>query len=513
MPGGARVLPSRVSVRVPAFVVLLASAVAFAQPIDGLKDDQWVHTRAFATFGVATRESNQEFPEGATAIAGAALPRLLQAHLSGAFFPRRSLGVGFELHSDFGRVRQESTGLLLGQQTFKTSIAFAARWQPLLLLALEAHLGWGLGRLALIRPLAPPTAEFRLVTGPVVGVAATFDPTVHLTAQLYGRLETSLVSMSGASLTLGAQARYGLLELGPVELGLAASLEFYAGGWEGGGTVTAVNEGAWRVGLGPSLVGRRPAPVVEALRPAVAPSVVGRVTRADGAPLAGAKVSAVGREATTDAEGAFVLEGLPSGPVTLEAAAPAFKSASKPVVVTPGVSVEVALVLQAKTGPGRITGVVRAGPTQPLGGAKVTSGATSVRSSATGAFVLPQVGPGPVKVRVMLDGYTPADEVVQVPPEGAATLDVTLEVATSRTKAKIRGIVSSAAGPVAKATVRIVELKLKQSVKADGRFEAEVPGGRYTVVIEAARYATQTRVVEVADGDQAIFQIDLEQLR
>ena len=74
-------------------------------------------------------------------------------------------------------------------------------------------------------------------------------------------------------------------------------------------------------------------------------------------------------------------------------------------------------------------------------------------------------------------------------------------------------VISSAAGPVAKATVRVVELKLKQAVKADGRFEVEVPGGKYTLVIEAPKHVTQTKQVEVADGDQAIFQIELEKLR
>jgi serine/threonine protein kinase len=49
--------------------------------------------------------------------------------------------------------------------------------------------------------------------------------------------------------------------------------------------------------------------------------------------------------------------------------------------------------------------------------------------------------------------------------------------------------------------------------QADGRFEAEVLGGKYTLIIEAAKHVTQTRVVEVADGDQAIFQIELEKVR
>ncbi len=37
----------------------------------------------------------------------------------------------------------------------------------------------------------------------------------------------------------------------------------------------------------------------------------------------------------------------------------------------------------------------------------------------------------------------------------------------------------------------------------------KVPGGKYQVRIEARGYVPQTKTVEVADGDQAIFNIDM----
>jgi hypothetical protein len=58
-----------------------------------------------------------------------------------------------------------------------------------------------------------------------------------------------------------------------------------------------------------------------------------------------------------------------------------------------------------------------------------------------------------------------------------------------------------------------VELKLKLEVKADGRFSAEVPSGKYTLIIQSPGFVTQTHVVEVSGGDQAIFHAELERLR
>lgn len=502
-------------VRLPVFFALL-SAAAGAQPIGALQEGQWVHTRVFATVGVIGRQSEQVFPEGTTLIRGAQVPRPLSVHVSGAHFARPWLGVGYELRSELLAARELAGAALQGpvvpQQTIKAGAHLAFRWQQSLLLGLEGHLGWSLGSLGVIRPLAFPSAEFFAITGPVVGAAVTLDPTTRFTAQVYGRVELSLAALVGPAVTVGVQARYALVDVGPFELGLAFLAELTSGLWAAP-TVTSLNDGVWRLGLGPSLVGRRAPAPREVVEPTAAPSLTGRVTRSDGRAVPGAVVSAGGQTATSDAAGAFALFGLPPGPSTVTASTATLRPASVEVVVTPGTPVELTMVLAEKTGPGRITGVVSAGPDRPLAGAKVTSGATSVKTNATGEYVLEKVGPGPVKVRVLLDGYTPADEVVQVPPEASAKLDVTLEVATQRAKAKVRGLVSSVEGPVAKASVRIVELKLKQAVKADGRFEVEVPGGRYTLVIEAPRHVTQTRQLEVADGDQAIFQIELEKTR
>jgi hypothetical protein len=118
-----------------------------------------------------------------------------------------------------------------------------------------------------------------------------------------------------------------------------------------------------------------------------------------------------------------------------------------------------------------------------------------------------------VTVQVRAEGFTGADEVAQVPPGGAAQVDFTLTPKTVAVRATLRGLIRTKSGEAVKATVRVVELKLKLQVKADGRFSAEVPSGRYTLVIEARGFVTQTKSVEVSGGDQAIFHAELERLR
>jgi hypothetical protein len=358
------------------------------------------------------------------------------------------------------------------------------------------------------------------------GAQLFLEPWVPVTVQAGARLDVGLLNDTN-SLLFNLSARYGFFDFGPFNVGLTLQADLVliaatkATAPDGSNT-----DNSLRLTVGPSLVARAPRSAVGGgeVPQAIAPSVVGVVRGAQAQPLVGATVTAGSTKATTDENGRYELSGLAPGPATLTASAPGHKPATAQVIVTKGTPVERAFTLAPPTGPGRITGVVKAlapsqppGATEPVGApianATVTSGSASVTTNETGTFTLERVGPGPVKVKVTLQGYAAANEVVQVAPEATAQLDVMLEPVTARTKAKLRGVISSAAGPVAKATVRVVELKVKQAVKADGRFEADVPGGKYTLVIEAPKHVTQTRVVEVADGDQAIFQIELEKVR
>lgn len=498
--------------RLFALVFVLASS-ALAQPIRSLHEDQWVHTRTSLLGGGAFRGLVQDN----TTINAGAFTDTPSAQLLGTVFFRPWLGLNLEARSDFSYVRQRrADGTFVGEKIeqigFKSSLTAVFRWQPSLLFAAEAQVGFVAGRVAGISTTtlaSDPTALF----GVAGGINLVLEPLAQLSIVAGARGDLTFVAARSLGLTLTAQVRYGFVDLGAFNLGVAVAGDFSGVGFAPTSSLQTLNESVIRIGVGPSLVGRRAAPEAEKKPEVKAPSVVGKVTRSDGGSISGAKVSVGSITVASDDSGAFELSGLPSGPATVKATANGFRPASRDIVVTPGTPVVVSLELQTPTGPGRIAGVVKSKADKPLAGAKVVMGSVTVMTSATGSYTLEPAGPGPVKVVVSLDGFAPADESVQVQPESTATLDLTLEPLAQRTKAKLRGVISSAAGPVAKATVRIVELKLKQAVKADGRFEADVAGGKYTLVIEAPRHVTQTRVVEVADGDQAIFQIELEKAR
>ncbi len=496
--------------RLFALVFVLASS-ALAQPIRSLHDDQWVHTRVSLLGGVANRGLVQNVPDIATTIKAGSLTDTPSAQLLAAFFFRPWLGAQLEVRTDFSYVQRVGETKKVEQIGLKASAVATFRWQPSLLFAVEGQVGFAGGRVARLDPVAQSSIP-RGLFGPVLGANVVLEPLAQLSLLVGGRFDYSLITQTTIGLTFTGQVRYGFVDLGPFNLGLGAAAEWSRIQFVTGSQVDTT-ETVTRLTFGPSLVGRREAPPGEKKSVGEAPSVVGKVTRTEGGAITGAKVSVGSLTVSSDDSGAFELSGLPSGPATVKATANGFKPATRDIIVTPGTPVVVTLELQTPTGPGRITGVVKSKADKPLAGAKVVMGSVTVMTSASGSYTLEPAGPGPVKVVVSLDGYAAADESVQVIPESTATLDVTLEPLAQRTKAKIRGVISSAAGPVAKATVRIVELKLKQAVKADGRFEADVAGGKYTLVIEAPKHVTQTRIVEVADGDQAIFQIELEKAR
>ena len=182
--------------------------------------------------------------------------------------------------------------------------------------------------------------------------------------------------------------------------------------------------------------------------------------------------------------------------------------------VVDGKKTELALRLEALTGPGQLVGVVRASATgNPVPDATVTAGESPpVQTGADGTYRFENLGPGPVKVRFDAQGFTTAEEIAQVPPESAATLDVQLEALGKGSPATVRGLIRSRTGEALKASVVIKGLATKVQVTPEGRFFVTVPGGTYQFVISAPGYVTQTKKVVLADGDQAIVHTELQKV-
>jgi hypothetical protein len=226
---------------------------------------------------------------------------------------------------------------------------------------------------------------------------------------------------------------------------------------------------------------------------------------------AAATVSLDGRaDESLDAEGARVWS-TTAGEHRVQVKLPGHRTVTRTVLARAGEATLVEVTLEALTGPGALSGVVLSAATkQPVSGATVTVGTRSVQSNGSGQYAFASAGPGPVTVRVEAQGFTTAEEVVQVPPEQASTLDVALEKLGKGSPATVRGLVRSEQGEPLKASVVIKGVATKVTVNGEGRFVVTIPGGDYLFVISAPGYVAQTKKVTLADGDQAIFHCELQ---
>lgn len=297
-------------------------------------------------------------------------------------------------------------------------------------------------------------------------------------------------------------------------LDVGAHLEFGGESQQGTGTPAYRGFGV-RTALGLKVTFLPPRPLaVIGEKQQLATSVRVQVQLPDGAPALGASVSVDGTTAvTTDAKAELVLP-LKSGSHSATATLAGHRPATSTAQVPEGLETLLVIRLQALTGPGRLSGVVQAAATsKPVLDATVTVGdAPPVHTAADGAFVFAAVGPGPVKVRVEAQGFNTTEEVAQVPPEGAATLDVALEALGKGSPATVRGLIRSRTGEPLTASVVIKGLATKVPVTAEGRFVVTVPGGQYFFIISAPGYVSQTKKVVLADGDQAIFHTELQKV-
>jgi hypothetical protein len=435
-------------------------------------------------------------------------------HLSGAYFFNSFLGVNLEARGELFYATQKGT-TPVPQPGFEFTPAAAARWSPLSWLSVEGQLGWAFQLRSQIK--GGPSEQLTVFTGPSFGVALGLVPSPLFSAQLFFRAQPVAFALTTAEgfraqvFSGGAQFSVGALRLGVVQVGVAVTIELtnsHLVTLTGGGRQFAA-----RVGVGLSLQ-RAPEQVVVVPEPIVAARVTlsGHAQGADGAPLAGVVVSLDAENPVqTDEKGTFGFPEVAPGSHVLRARKEGFTAATQDVMVT-ATPTAVTLTLVAPNGPGRITGVVRS-KEGPIDRAALNAGLVTAVSDAEGHYVLEGVGPGPVKVLVRSSDFADAEEIAQVPPDAEASLDFTLVPKTSEVRATLRGLIRAKSGETVQATVRIVELKLKLAVKADGRFSAEVPSGKYTVIIEARGYLTQTKTVEVSGGDQAIFHAELEKTR
>jgi hypothetical protein len=520
--------------RVLALLLVAGALPAEAQFLSGSTGRLWL-----SGGGAVRLHEQSQWVAGATGVLteqpqvqlGAASPT--NFHLSAALFPHRFIGVDVEARGELFwgccdarlPVHRASDGAgVVFQPSMEASVSLVGRALPTSWLALEAHLGpqYALRSYVLPEFDADPTGfRTRSLLGPALTVAVVVAPVRAFQAMIYARgvaffAPGSAEFGSAGALSVGGQFSLGALQLGPLQAGIGPTVEYINGRVSTGPETTAGTRvytiSDFRFGLGVTLQQWVP-DVVSTVKTDAPKALVGRVTLQDGASAVDAKVTLDGtRSTTTDLNGRFTFEGVELGPHRLDAA----KDGVTPAIleVTLPVENDVVLKLGAPTGPGRITGVVKQ-PSGVLAGATLTAveAKVTVKSAADGSYALEKVGPGPVTVKVTADEFNDAEEVAQVAPGGVATLDFAMVPKAVAVQATLRGLIRAKSGEAVKATVRVVELKLKLQVKADGRFSADVPSGKYTLIIEARGYVTQTKTVEVSGGDQAIFHTELERSR
>ncbi|MCY1075565.1 carboxypeptidase regulatory-like domain-containing protein [Archangium lansingense] len=263
--------------------------------------------------------------------------------------------------------------------------------------------------------------------------------------------------------------------------------------------------------------GAREARVEEAAQPETGELVLSVVDAESGRPLPDARVvlTVGGMEQeprVAGADGRLTGVVLPRGEVLARVSAGGYVSAEERVTVPAGGRAErVVRVRQEppRVGSLRIT-VVDARSGGPLAGAAVSVGSTQVFTDATGRVRVEGLAPGPVEVNVSAEGFRAAQEAVVIVVGTRTELPVTLVSASKGALATLSGQVRGVRkGKPLRAWLVIPEAKLRRRTDVRGSFQVQLKQGRYRLIFSAPGHLSQTKVVTVREGEQAIFNVDL----
>lgn len=156
--------------------------------------------------------------------------------------------------------------------------------------------------------------------------------------------------------------------------------------------------------------------------------------------------------------------------------------------------------------------VVDARGGEPLQGASVSvPGRAALLTDAAGQVLLEALEPGPLEVKVSAVDFRAEQEVVNLIAGGETELGVPLTfVREGPVFATLSGQVrSTRKGRPLRAWLSIPEAKVRRRTDARGAFQLQLAQGRYRVIFSAPGHLSQTKVITVREGEQAIFNVDL----
>ncbi|HEX6685167.1 MAG TPA: carboxypeptidase regulatory-like domain-containing protein [Candidatus Limnocylindrales bacterium] len=225
-------------------------------------------------------------------------------------------------------------------------------------------------------------------------------------------------------------------------------------------------------------------------------AVEGVVTGEGGAPVGGARVTAVeaGSSTTTAADGSYTV-GLPAGTHTIRVEAFGYEVAQRTVTVPDSgtITLDIALVPLPR---GAVSGTVKTAGGEAIPGATVSASGVqpwSATTDASGVFNVDRLLEGEYTVVVSADGHLPATATVRVTAGTVARLEVTLRPYDV-------GVLGDSGGALVaflrEAGVAATEIPWSPDLDLDGFDSVVVNGG-------APDRATYDAVVAAADAAQA----------
>lgn len=240
--------------------------------------------------------------------------------------------------------------------------------------------------------------------------------------------------------------------------------------------------------------------------------VVGVVTDAAGAPVAGAEVTADGAKSSrTNPAGQFAIGNLSVGDHTIVVTAHNYQDATQTATVAAGVVTQLTFALTAGSGTantndGTITGTVTDSSTKAvLAGAAVQFREAKATSGADGKFTLTGVRQGVGVLTVTLSGYRDFGLMLVIAAKSATDVPVPLVAKTidSVANGAVTVTVTDSATTKAVANAQVVlDGHRPFLTDATGTVSlTNVPVGTYHLVVGAPGYARQWIVISVTAGN------------